>query len=499
MATIENTSLKRTKGKIEITGSRTGLPFGQFLLTLGMASHHISDYVGSYQAGFPLRALWIKGDALMKVTSSTGCSFSKKLMGEAPDKIAQRLFELGFNTLVFGSWKSADHPPIEGELYQKFAELQAAGIRIVVKLEGEWNGCPLDPKHAGSIQEKLQDALQVLPKGVDIFYSSQWNTSKYLAEVHAKDATLGELVLAELRLVEEVLPQSASLFFHLPYHAGVRESFWEKSFQHLCDDAGIKTAIAFDFCAGAAWEAPNIQHPLWEILRTQKSSSSTPLIPIVDIGAVTQGEGLWPLATVDLIPQILPFVKRHPLAGVIGLVPGMPLPNSLLEASVSSWGYALWTRVTDFHFFESWGMAHFPELGTAQFKAVVDLSRDIANKIHFLESGGPAPSLARQIGESLAGRAKELEALAQLQKSALSEIVPYFIRDARRSLLRLLQEYQISLPNLLQTEDWQEGIWTEGSSLASIGKAGGKVTLLSAPNRGAPGSRLDRWVQENYV
>ena len=110
----------------------------------------------------------------------------------------------------------------------------------------------------------------------------------------------------------------------------------------------------------------------------------------------------------------------------------------------------------------------------------------------------------RLIAESLLAQLKYLQHLFDKEKTVPSRVSPslkdyftFFVRDARRIILHFLQCYNVSMPQILSSDDFNEGIWTaieqgEGQGFRSMAS----VHFLSESNSGKEGSFLRKVYNE---
>lgn len=507
------------RGIVKIEGeSLLAVAYGISQALLGLQSGHIAEYLGERIPRFPLRPLWVGGNSHVKLTDNLGVSvpsFFSNLDFSELDRFCQRVIELGFNAILLGSREYAAATEFQlssidfNTLFSFFHEY---GIKVLLKpmlidqdLKRISAGCPLNP----SDREKLQSYLKELQtfKHLDyLFWESSYLFPDFVTHPGARDAILSEVVLEEVRVIEEVL--SIPLIYYLPvpnFLFAKEQASWMLRF---CDDVGEKTTIAFSSVAGNACLDHLPPHPFWEYLRQSTEISSTRLLPIVNVGSVLQGEGLWPAPSLDLLDNYYSRLYRHSFAGAIALVNTLPKEGGLLDCALWTASQCLWKESSPLLLAETWFQVYRSEWDFSLYWDCLKKTREMIIELSLLRSLTNEMSRdlisteeCRAVTESLLSRLKILQMKAdklQRQNSkktkliSLTDYLTFFARDAQRIILYFLQCFNLSYPHLFNEDDLQDSFWTQFLSKSGHGvRSAAKVVFLEEPSRGNPGSKME--------
>lgn len=494
--------------------------YGIRCLTLGVASGHHAEFLGDWNPRFLLRPLWIGCELNITLTSRIGVTLPAWLkIGSFPfDSFCRRLLELGYNSVLLGAFDGAFSPSSEDSfdleaICQGFHEY---GIKVILKpnidLKNEVR-CPLSPSYVSTVKESLWDLQKKVPSVDYIFCESCFQHPESLQHPLAQDATRIELVQAELKIYETALKRNTGLIFYIPAtdeSSAKQQATWLSS---LSDSAGNKTILAFSALSGAPWEDHCSAHPFWEALRQSPDISSTPLMPIINIGSVKQGEGLWPAMTLDLIERYLARCKRHCFVGAICLARYLPCEGALLDCSLWTAGQVLWKEQPVHLLAESWFRAQRPDLNYSFFSDALKEIRSIVVELSFLRSLQNenhrdliTTEECRTLAASLLATLKQLQVkfekeekkrLKHADRPTFHEYFSCFVRDARRIVLHFLQRFNAPLLHYRDEDDQQEGFWTQAQGLTQSGRYTPKAIFLEHPQKGSPGSRMEMIFKEN--
>ena len=245
-------------------------------------------------------------------------------------------------------------------------------------------------------------------------------------------------------------------------------------------------------------------HPFWDVLRQSLDVCYTSLLPIINIGAVHQGECLWPTLTLDLIEKYALRCERHRFVGVLSLVPLLPKPGSFLWCNLWVSSQVFWGQTRSDLLAETWFEAFRPELKCSQFVSAMREIRQITVELSRLRhladkkrDGEISSEECRARAESLLIRLKQLQLFMEKtddkQNDALSlhDYFTFFARDARRVIQHFLQVYHVSVGNFFGDEDRLESFWTE-----SVNTAGGAGIFCEEPKRGEEGTLMRKIYEE---
>jgi hypothetical protein len=350
---------------------------------------------------------------------------------------------------------------------------------------------PTDKDYRAQIEERLKN----LTKGITgLFWESP--TSGRLFD---RDQTRYDLLIQELRIVEEAVGDRPLIFYpsiEAPAEAQ-RLAGWLKD---LLIDGAQGTSFAFSYTAGSPTADQLPLHPFWEQLADSKSHA--PLFPILNIGEVEQGECLWPTYTADVVEEATRRMTASCFKGVIAIAPALPLPGCVLDANLSVASKAIRTGNSSFLLLEEWmrdqGLQPQDECRLAGRVRSVQLAlrRLLSNEGsgHVLDA---EPQRVRV--QSLLYQLNELALDSSSKKGSVAELLPTFVRDAKRLLYQYMQANTISLPNVFSGEDMQESFWTSMSGGEGRGVCfGSSASMLLEPRKGAPGSVMERIYSLTY-
>ena len=333
------------------SGTALGRAFGLSQLTAGIASGHLPDFLGRQTPRFALRPLWLGSDETLKISRNIALGVPAFLHKDQAglDLICRRVLELGYNALIFGNngWGITNAALQNAEVLQKFTYIREYGIKIILKpslLHYNEAKCPLDLPYQDTIKASIQEFLKQVPEVDYIFWESALLHADFLHHPAARDWTFYELVLSEVKLLESSLKDKVPLFYFVPAFdklSATRQSTW---LPRLCDDVANNTIVAFPAVSGDLYGDHQLPHPFWEILRASKNSSSTRLMPILNIGGIKQGEGLWPVLTFDILEKYVSRCYGHPFAGAIVLTGAIPGKGGILDCNLWVASQALWRK-----------------------------------------------------------------------------------------------------------------------------------------------------------
>lgn len=365
------------------------------------------------QYRFPIRALWLLGEQTLE-----------------GNVLYERANRLGFNCLL-------SEKPSEGLLW----------IQKAPTLE--------------KIQQTSSDF---------IFWESQWQQIDFFHHADAENYTRLELITQELDRVERALPNDVELIFYIP---GEASASW---IPQICDAAGPKTHIAFSAVAGEPMQDHLGPHPLWKILNEIPDSSSTKLLPIVNLGMIGQGWGLWPTIPFDIYERYFCRLRgKDPFAGIIALVPAVPKGHGFLHCALWTGAHLLqkeWQGVDIL--IEEWFRLFKPDINYFRFADTLKGFRTLTLEASLLRDRDN-----KSLAEAIKARLLHFEQLLEKEHSSLKDSFTYFAADLRR---------MISPNSYFEDGD---SFWTQ--------KAGSKFVFLEKPQRGKGGSRMAAIYDENLI
>lgn len=514
----ESYSCSISGGQITLdASSNLAAVYGVNRLLTGIGSGHLAECAGEWHPRFPLRPLWIGCDVQVSLNPAVSIALPQFLCQEKTSQdqlrgFCRRVIEMGFNSILFGSMENSNVPSwAQVSLFEvkNFCSIMHEyGLKLIFapQLEYDKSHCPLDVDYASFLEKRMQEFVQLLPDADYVFWTSQCWLQDCLQNPLAREATQADLVRAEILIIEKALQEKIPLIHFLPssdLKIAKQQAEWLPA---LCDDVSKTTILSFSAVAGHFCADHLPPHPLWQTLRMQRGISATPLMPIVNIGSIKHGEGLWPALTFDLAEKFIDACDSHCFAGVIGLVNKLPAKGSLLDCSLWISAQAMWKKNSTDALGHTWFLASRPELNYLELADSFRDMRDIVVKLSWLRSfqfeekqrNTESNEECRAMAESLAARLKllqvrfEKEDRKRTTKAPRPSINDYFIpfaADVRSLIAQATQACNVSIPNLRKAEDNNEGFWTQKE----------RRTMLETAQRGLPGSRMSQIFEENRL
>lgn len=493
-------------------------------MTVAVKSGHLADYLGTRTPKFALRPLWLGSPAKVAISKHVHLNVPEFMLAEDRQfwlpRFCKRLLECGYNSVMIGAQhgafmsKPAKHTLELNEICQHMLD---HGIQLIVKPNfylpqsySPAHKCPYDKNFVNFLTLACSELAEELPQLSYIFWESMLLYSNYRYHSEAKEATVIEIVLEEVRLLESILGANTGLIFYIPSpnpQTAQKQAAW---IPDLLDDLGPKTVLAFSAVAGEISADHQLDHPLWKVLRLHRESSATPLLPIVNLGAVQQGEGLWPIVNFDLCERFIPRCQRHNFLGLIGFVNHLPKQGSWLDNLLWVAGHSLWHSFQPHLLAESWFKAFYPN---ADFNCCYPLMED-ARKITLRTSSLYALACSRKRFNltSEEWRLYADEILAQLKllqlkceryfKNSFQTCTQhlqghfnFFIADIKRFIDNFWQFFHLPAINLLNKEEIGLGFWSQTAHKSSPPT----TWFYDEPQRGAPGSDMEVIFSQNRL
>lgn len=485
-------------------------------MTVAVKSGHLADYLGPRKPKFALRPLWLGSTIKVAISKHVHLHVPEIMLAEDRQfwlpRFCKRLLECGYNSVMIG----AQHGTFISKPAKQVLDLHVIcqqmldhGIQMIVKPKfylpldaSPAQKCPYDDNFASFLTTACNELATELPLLSHIFWESMLFYSNYRHHPHAKEATTIEIVLKEVRLLESTLGRNAGLIFYVPSpnpQAAQKQAAW---IPELLDDLGPKTVLAFSAVAGEITADHQLDHPLWKALRLHRESSATPLLPIINFGAVRQGEGLWPIANLDLCERFIPRCQRHNFLGLIGFANHLPKQGSLLDSLLWVAGHSQWHSLQPHLLAETWFKAFYPNTDFSQCYLLLADARKIALRTSSLYALACNKKRSNFTSEEWRLYAEEI--LAQLKllhmqcdkffkdnfqsgSQDLQKYFYYFIADIKRFIINFWQFTHLPAINLLNKEEIDQGFWGQTAS-----KASSPITwFCNEPQRGAPGSDME--------
>ncbi len=486
------------RGKLKIVAEGPiALAVALTQLEIARKANHLSDFLGEAQPQHKLRPLWIEPQIL-----------DANLL----DRLCERTLELGYNSWIIGKHHDEMFSNLTKVNYRTVhSALKSYGIKLIVKPElirhfEHASTCPLDTNYQKEIKNLLSNWIEANGTPDYLFWRSLCHHPGFENASKAKESLRVDLAIAELKVLEAILKGKSKLVYYLPsldLQDAKQQSTWMKS---LCNAAEKNTIFAFSALAGSPFEDHLIPHPFWEEIRKSPIISQVPLLPILNCGAITQGEGLWPNLPLDLIQTYVPRTYRTNFIGIAIPTPAFPTPGSILDANLWIASQMQWRKLSVDLLAETWFSAYHPKISFNRYKEILENLREVSKELSHIRSIAnqparqliPPPDCRTRI-ESIIAHIKHLDVVFQSLPSknsdsqpSLSEYYPYFSRDAKKMLSQLAQHLGVPTPHLMQSHDQGEGFWTD-----LVRPEGVKSWMRQTPRIGEPGSTMDKILREN--
>lgn len=471
---------------------------------------HVSEALGNHEARHALRILWPVCDQAVSVGENLVLgvpSFLFEAFEACPSRseaYCRRLVALGFNAVVVGHHPSRRLVNVQNgvDLDSFLRSLHGYGLRIILK--PSWarvaeDNCvsPLNAIYRQRVLEAVSRLVGQRQKDMDLFmWQSLWEERSFFEGEEAEDVIGFDVMAAEMRLFEEALGDSVPLIYYLEKGSAADAGRQARWLQRLSQESKPTTVMAFSSVAGCSWQDHLPPHPLWQELRADPVPSKS-WLPVVNVGGLRQGEGLWPTISLDVAEKYL-CGQSHMRSGAICLTRSLPLSGTLLEGSLWVAGQLLWNPCSVQDVLRTWWKAHrgenidtwLPLLVMAR-QLVVDLSRlraaaegDQSQLCSTEWYRAHATRLMSQLNE-LQLAVKEMAVPSRRSSRVPLEIYfSFFFRDAKRLLLYCLETLRAPLSNVLGGEELSDSFWTSMQANHSGGLSLGSVVLHEEAKRG---------------
>lgn len=448
-------SVNSVSGQVSIEASNPlAAAYAISQVRMGLLSGHLPEYLQEQQPLYPLRPLWIGCQKLVSVSDKVGIwlpDFFLEKNKKTFELFCRRLIELGFNALILGQRGCVfceKSPVVFKELALLHRMLSEYGIRLILKPsvfyrddEKELFFLPTHPSFQNKVTAALTDLLESVPALDELLWESVYFQADFQRHPLGREFTKLEKVAAELKCVEAL---GVPLIFYLPcqdLESAEGQSEW---IPLLLNEMGPKTTFAFSAVAGDPQEDHCPAHPLWERLRGQPRIASTPLLPLLNSGAVGQGEGLWPGLTFDLVEEFYSRCLQGHYRGIVSLAAHLPREGSLADCNLWVAGQRLWRTVPALLLAQSWFAVKRADIDFQQELDLFKNTRALIKSLSFLRSlnGEKNRDLLnaeeqRCYSESLLAQLKYLELAVKKYgvcsgRTSLKAYYQFFICEARR-------------------------------------------------------------------
>lgn len=519
-------SAKCVSGEISVEASNTlAATYAISQMRMGVLSGHLSEYLDEQKPLYDLRPLWIDCNKAVAISDKVGIhlpGFFLEKNKKTFESFCRRLLELGFNAVVFGS-QDFSFREKSAVSFKELSLLQEMlsdyGIKMIVKPsiyyradEKELFFLPQHELFREKVVEALADLKACVPSLDYLLWESCYLHTDYQRHPLGREFTKLEKVSSEVRLVEEALGNDIGLIFYLPcrdWQCAKVQSEW---IPELLNEVGDKTTFAFSAVAGDPKEDHATPHPLWGQLRSEPVLAATPLLPILNSGAVGQGEGVWPGLTLDLVEDYYSRCMSGNFCGIMSLAGHIPREGSLADCNLWVAGQRMWRELSPYLLAQTWFEAKRRDIDFLKYLDLFKSIRTIIKGLSFLRSLNEEKNRdkfsseeCRLYAESLLAQLKFMECAVKRAgeaavggKTSLKTYIEFFLNDARRMIVHSLQCYNISINHAVEGEGVHEGIWTESSG-GDGGRTVSQVVFFKEARRGEAGSRLHKLLWESRI
>lgn len=462
-------------GELEVCAATDlGLAYALSRVCAGMRSGYLEEFLGEQQPSWNDRIVWIKGT-------------------EIPSPL--RLIQLGYTTVLLD------------QSHQEKGSLRAQGIAVGVAVKAPSQTptrCPLDKEY----QHNVISALRSLSEIDVLLWESQLLHSSFAEGLAADSFTLSELVQAELRLVESALPQNCRLIFYVPADSAEGSERCAHIFVDLTHCAKKGTSLAF-----AAGTGELELNPIWDALRRRRDPSMTPLLPVMNAGAMGLGEGLWPILSSESVEHCIGCMHSQNFSGAIVLADSVPKEDGIAACNLWVAGQSLWGSQSPSALVDTWFGAFRPDMRYREHQPSLAMARTVAVDLARLSQMRTTPlkrfSGTRVNGEIdlLAAKLRILDArqssddcaLPHRSKTTLQDYFRYFSRDAWCLLHYHLERLRLPLPGVPTAVDHSGGFWSVLNTRGRVVPGAATVTPLTEPRRDSQDPCMERIFVENRV
>lgn len=469
-------------------------------IEVGIASHHLLDFLGEAAPCYKIRPLWFK-QSIKPLESD-----SQKM-----HSFCKRILELGYNAVLIENWEN------DPSLKSFFHQLHGYGLKLIIKPalfnRKEESVSPISNHY----RLFIKDFFHVLPQTFDyLFWESSWQHPEFTADPSAETFTLPELVLAEARLIQKHM-QDKDLIFYVPAadeNAAQQAALWMPS---LADDLGKKSILAFSAVAGDPHSSFLPPHPFWEQLRQKLHPSTAALMPILNVGCSKMGEGLWPVLAYDVVDEFRARCRHGFFVGIVSAATQLPGEGGFHECNLWVASQSYWNQQIPVSLLvETWFCAFRSDWNLTIVAPLLEQIRSLSKRLEFLKylthekhRDKISSPECRSFAESILVQLKEIEMQLEkeekkrwkkIERTTLFEYFTFFAADARRIIRYVMQCFNIAISLTDEESESKESFWTTMDHKSGQGaRSSSKVVFLTSPNPGAPGSRMNRIYQENYL
>ncbi len=462
-------------------------------LSTAIAAKHSGEMLGTFAPRFSLRPLMFIGKQSYDLGSGLSVAIPQDF--GAMDAFCHRLVALGYNSIIFASYKNEVLPTASSETVALFHELcrklNDLGLQVVLKLDWKERQTfsPSHPESCESLLAALHDLLQ-LPLCFDkLLWESCCDEDGFYNRQLMGESLRYEVLLQELRMLETAVEDEQRLVYLFSSQAPSAS----RDFNLLCDDAGKETILAF----------PS-DSKIWRCLRKRRHHVRTPLLPILNVGCVKLGEGLWPIIPLEDMDYCSQQMHAHRFIGLAALTCSLPKQGSILDCALFLSAKIQWSTLPAQAMMETWFAAYHPEVDVArEFPLIKEMWR-LTVKFNKLRAGSELSTqfLRLELERSLS-QLNQWQLLLKEDSSLssfLSGPLRFFLRDAKRWLLQLSQVLHIPLAQVLEGDDLKQSFWTEMSQgISNSLSRSGQVALLNQAIVDTENKEMEKIYSSTYL
>lgn len=496
----------KDKKKIRLVASNARLAiYALFQANLGLA------FKQNYQPQIPLRPLMFFGTQWLSLTPAIQVALPEFSASEWPVQVeclCQRALEFGYNALMFVYQEgfSGPHLPCAGNLDQILEIIHGYDLKVIFKpfiqFPKGFSRCPLKKVFKETFGNCLAELKAKYPKIDYLFVESNFESKDFLDDPQAGNLTFKELILEEIQILSKFC--SRGLIYYLPSHSAKAE----KLSQWILDlvlEIPKNTLIAFSAKEGSPTQDHLPSHPLWKKIEQKNWNGLIPLIPMINMGGIQQGEGLWTLYNLDLIDRYVSKSIRCHFEGIITIVNHLPAHEGFLGLNLWLNTRTMWEPHSKSGILaEKWQQAYHPECDFEAFQPCLQTIRAVSLKLSLIRSAINEPfrdcytsEECKMMVDAIHSRLQELSFYnAKRANTVFKDSIDFFIRDARNIVAHFAQTFNISVMGQPSEKGFQESFWTSFESSSGLSK---KLVFLEKPFCSTTNERMKKVYYQNRL
>jgi hypothetical protein len=350
--------------------------------------------------------------------------------------------------------------------------------------------------------------MQSFPKQMDAFLTQFPALDGILLYSNLK-LKFDEHLLFHERLLEEVhLAKESVGDKELIYYLNLEDRFTTKAcarwFEEILDAIPNGVTVAFSRAVGDVRNQSFHENTILRSLEMSLDASSTPLMPVMNMGGVSWGEGLWPAPPLRELESTLHMMQSlHPFAGVIPLTSYLPAEDGFLKGTLWVAGQTQWHSECPMRLMEMW------LYGSMQVKKSSDirgLLQDAENVVALLQKSKSSANHEQEYKERVLGHIVsyaelmkyKLRQLGRKERGSLYHMFEFFLRDVKKLSLLWSQEWKIKLQGVAEGDDMKDSLWVHVETHGSRGLGGSvRGALLKEPHTSPNNPKLEKLILEN--